>query len=145
MTDTLAPAREAAKFTGKHCVLAYPDGEPVSSLYDSRDEAATAHMRLRVDYPRATLAYWPTAAEHAAYERARAAADDLELTSYRVVEDHPNMTHWPISPGYATREQAQVARAVLLPDHPGAWIIREVLSCRTADEYQRAAAEIVQP
>ena len=140
---------ETAQYSGKHCVLAYPDGVRISALYDTQPEAERARYRLKLDYPKATTAYWPTKAEVAAQRLEMAEADKWCVTSYRVVTDTERggitIKGYPISAAYATRNQAAARLAELQRFDSSAWIREEVEHCRDMAHYHAAVSHIVQP
>ena len=142
-----ATTREAARYTGRHCVMAHPDGEPVSPLYVTHEIAEEARQRLRMTYPGAVVGYWPTRDESATQARKVADADAWCVSSFAVVTDGSvdgvPVQGLPASPALATREQA-AERLATMTD-PTARIIEQVLHCRTQEQYDAAVAEIVQP
>lgn len=142
-------ARQAARYSGKHCVLARFEGEPVSQLFTTEREAVIERERLRADYPHATLGYWPTRAETVEYERERAERDSLDVQSYQVVADRSvggvEIHGHPVSPAFATRDQADERLAAIIAEYPTARIREATEFCRTPEERDRALDGIIHP
>ncbi len=129
MDEQCAVAREAAKFSGKHCITASAqDGAAiVSQLFDTRADAEAVLPDLRTRYPRARLAYWPSKEEWDRWEQ-----EDIELakwyvTFWYVLEDRPigngRKASDIVGPLFGTEEGAREFLDQIRPNHPDAYLI----------------------
>lgn len=122
-------AREAAKFSGKHCVTeSAQDGAAiVSHLFDTCEEAEAVLPELRTWYPRARLAYWPSKEQWERWQQ-----EDVELakwyvTFWYVLEDRSigggKKASDILGPLFATKEAAEEFLDQIRSQRPAAYLV----------------------